>query len=98
MELAGLLVRLVLQFEDEFHRDLRTVLSLGPCGRQARTRWHGWGLAGGSGVGDIFHHCRLLLALLFRSGYGEFVLDNLAQRTSLNYRTDLTDRRILLSI
>ena len=98
MKLAGLFVRLVLEFEDEFHQDLCTVLSPGLRGRHARTRWHGRGLAGGSGVGDSFGHCRMLLALLLRSTYREFVLENLAQRTSLNYCTDLTNWRLLFPL
>ena len=92
MNFGRLLVGLVFQFEDEFDRHLCTILSLGLCGRHASRRRGDRRFAGGSSVGAVVGHCRLLL----RSAYGEFVLENLAQLTSLNYRTDLTDRRILV--
>ena len=79
MSLAGLFVQVILDLEDEFHRCFWTVLGLGLGGRHTGWRGSDWWFAGDSGIGAVVGHCRLLLALLLRSAYGELLLRNLAQ-------------------
>ena len=79
MDFACLFVRVILDVEDEFHGDFWTILGLGLGGRHMSRRGSDWWFAGDSGIGAVVGHCRLLLALLLRSAYGELLLGNLAQ-------------------